>query len=153
MKNKKLWILCLLVLAQTAFIWCNSMASVEDSGAFSGGIMLFIKNFIDPGDRLDPEFFHHIIRKTAHFTEFFLLGMLYTFVRRQIHFPKRASFALLAPFAGLFTAVCDEWIQSYTGRGSSVRDVMLDFAGVLCAVVVVEMLFCLRIAKADKSDD
>ncbi|MBQ7339146.1 MAG: VanZ family protein, partial [Clostridia bacterium] len=34
----------------------------------------------------------------------------------------------------LLTAVTDEYIQSFTGRTSSVSDVLLDFSGALCGL-------------------
>ena len=40
----------------------------------------------------------------------------------------------------LFTAVTDEFIQSFTGRGSSVRDVMLDFSGALTGILLTVFL-------------
>jgi hypothetical protein len=38
-------------------------------------------------------------------------------------------------FASLLCGVLDEFLQSFTGRGTSVRDVMLDFGGALIGIV------------------
>ncbi len=127
-----------LIVLQTAFIFANSDASVEESVSVSGGVTAFLKSFLDPTERIDDELFHHLVRKTAHFTEFFLLSALYTlFYRLSAH---KRELTLLAPLGGLATAVADEFIQSFTGRGSSVRDVVLDFAGVLTAYAITTLV-------------
>ena len=135
-----LCLLCLLTAAQTLFIWGNSLAGVEESTAISGGFTLILKNLLDPGQKIDPEFFHHIVRKAAHFTEFFVLGAMYSLTRHHLSAPRRSQALFLPPFATLFTAVCDEFIQSFTGRGTAVRDVMLDFCGAVCAIALIELI-------------
>lgn len=112
------------------------MVSAQDSGALSGGIVLFLRNIFDPNGRLDPELLHYIIRKLAHFSEFFLLSCFYLLLRRQLSEIYRTRCTLLAPFAGLLTAVIDEFIQSFSGRGSLVSDVLIDFCGVMTAVLL-----------------
>ena len=72
-KSEKKWLFAGLLVLHTAFIWSNSMVSAQDSGALSGGIVLFLRNIFDPNGRLDPELLHYIIRKLAHFSEFFLV--------------------------------------------------------------------------------
>lgn len=130
-----------LIVLQTVFIFANSFASVEESVSVSGGVTAFLKNILDPSGRIDDEVFHHLVRKTAHFTEFFLLSALYTLFRAGS--THKRELTLLAPLGGLATAVTDEFIQSFTGRGSSVRDVVLDFAGVLTAYALVSLVLYL----------
>jgi len=43
-------------------------------------------------------------------------------------------------FGTLLAAVTDEFIQSFTGRGSSVRDVVLDFCGALTGMLLTFLL-------------
>ncbi len=143
MKSKRVIVFTVLIVALTAFIWSNSFMSREDSGALSGGIMLFLKNIVDPNGRIDPEFFHHIIRKAAHFTEFFALGALYTFYRRSFCVRLKEKLMLLPVFATLLTAVVDEFIQYFADRGSAVKDVVLDFSGALTAILITELCICL----------
>lgn len=151
-KNRWILLFAALIVAQTAFIWFNSMASKESSGELSSGIMLFLKGLIDPENRIDAEFLHHIVRKTAHFSEFFLLGSLYTLLRSQFSARKKEVCTFLAPFAVLTTAVTDEYIQLFTGRGSRVSDVVLDFVGGLCGILVLSVVlyFWKRRKSADK---
>ena len=42
----------------------------------------------------------------------------------------------MAMFYGLFVGVCDEFIQSFSDRTSSVRDVLIDFFGYMTGAVV-----------------
>ena len=50
---------------------------------------------------------------------------------------KRKSWLLPLVLLGLLTALCDETIQLfYAGRGSSVTDVWIDFAGVLTGMAL-----------------
>lgn len=136
-------ILILLIIANTAVIFASSIASVEESVEFSTGVMAFIKKIIDPYDKIETEFFHHIVRKAAHFTEFFTLALFYTVLRKKVKeygLCNQCAF-MFVPFVTLFTAVLDEFIQSFTGRGTSVRDVMLDFAGSICGMIITTAIY------------
>lgn len=69
-----------------------------------------------------------IVRKMAHFAEFFVLAVgLTVFIKKNIS---------LIMFIGLFTAVADEFIQSRTSRTSKIDDVVLDFCGFLCGMIL-----------------
>ncbi len=143
--------LLILIVLQTAFIFGNSFASVEESVSISGGVTAFLKGLLDPQGHMDDELFHHLVRKVAHFTEFFILSALYALLRSLLSQPLRDKLLLLAPFAGLLTAVCDEFIQSFTGRGSVVRDVILDFFGVLTAFAMISA--CLFLLNKHKNQN
>ncbi len=78
----------------------------------------------------------HAIRKLAHFTEFMVMGFWFMLCLRVYtrHFIKHISWPL---FLGLGTAVADETIQTFVaGRGSSVKDVWIDFAGFVAGLFV-----------------
>ena len=131
------------ILVQTAFIWTNSVLSQESSGQMSGELTSLIKDMLGLRERVSDEFLHHIIRKTAHFTEFFILGALYTMIRACLPVKIRSALLIFPAFATLATAVTDEFIQSFTNRGSSVSDVVLDFCGALCAIIIFELVIYL----------
>ncbi len=136
-------VIIVLIIAVTAFIWCNSAMAKEDSISFSGGVMEFIKGVIDPDGSMDAELLHRFVRKAAHFTEFFILGALYVLLHKNLpHYKEKLM--LLAPFATLLTAVIDEYIQSFSDRGTAVKDVLLDFSGALCAIAVMKIVFFLK---------
>ena len=140
-------ILILLIIAVTVFILGNSVLSKTDSRGASIGIAGLIKRIIDPHDRIDFETFHHFIRKLAHFTEFGVLGALYQSAvinRRR----KTEGVMLFIPlFAVLFTAVCDEYLQLFTARGSQVSDVILDFCGSVCGIAAAALITGIIIKK------
>ena len=92
-----------------------------------------------PDDML--EHIHHIVRKTAHFTEYAMLGVL---VWRAVHFdPVFASFSPRRQFwfallCCLFYASTDEFHQIFVpGREPAVLDVLLDTCGSGFALLVI----------------
>jgi VanZ family protein len=79
------------------------------------------------------EHIHHIIRKTAHFVEYAMLGF---WVWRVVHFdPAFASFSprrkyVFAILICMLYASTDEFHQSFVpSREAAVQDVMLDTCG------------------------
>ena len=125
--------LVLLVLA-VVFIWGNSLKpgheSLEDSGAVTG----FVQRIFDALG-IDAEASELIIRKVAHFTEYFLLGSLAYLTAWQ--YGIRAGQYVCAGGCVL-VAVTDETIQRFVpGRDGNPVDVMIDALGALCAIVAV----------------
>lgn len=128
----------ILILLTLGFIWGNSAISVPESKAVSMGLLERLRPILDavfgPGRITD-----HVLRKTAHFAEFFLLGaelrLLFLFLGgRGIQGTANAL------FAGLAAAVTDEYIQLFSLRGSQVSDVVLDFSGVFTGAVLLALL-------------
>ncbi len=119
MKKSKI-LLIVLALLTLIFIFSNSMPDIESSKVQSEGIMKLIKPFLElivgKGNVT-----LHMVRKLAHFTEFGLLGFVLGLLVGK---PRSGTF-----FFVLLTALTDETIQLFTGRGSQVKDVWIDFAG------------------------
>lgn len=132
----KLIILCTLTALWTAFIWYNSTVSGEGSGALSKKVTELLCDIIGEFPADDFEETHHFVRKAAHFTEFAVLGILYALIKIRIDKKTVSSLLFFPVSCTLFTAVTDEFIQSFIGRGSSVRDVMLDFAGAITGIAI-----------------
>ena len=144
-ENTLVIILAAAVLLMTLFVFSNSLKGPEQSGNESG----MVANFIEPlfealfgeGHGIDVDF---IVRKAAHFTEFCVLAVFCACLANSLK--KRFGYPLLGYtlFYLLAVAVCDEFIQSFTGRGSSVRDVLIDFSGAafgvgaVCAVCAIK---------------
>jgi len=75
------------------------------------------------------------IRKDAHFTEYFLQGILLC-AAFSICGLKRWTYLGYVLFFCLFTAVCDEYSQLFSpGRSSEVADVLLDFKGSVSGIL------------------
>ena len=125
-------LLRIAIVVTLCLIWGNSLLGKEDSAALSGGLTAWLRSIGIPVT-------DHFVRKSAHFCEFGLLGCELTLL-----FWLRSGISLQngcnAAFAALLAAVTDETIQSFTGRGSAVRDVVLDFSGAVTGVLLLSLL-------------
>lgn len=158
MKKKQLlsWIPVILCMA---VIFSFSAQDGTSSGQTSAGVMALLDPLVEPlYQHLSPseqaEFldaFHHLIRKTAHFSIYFLLGLFscLAFGTYALSPKKRFGFALLLSFA---YACSDEWHQSFVaGRGPSFTDVLIDTAGAALACLILWGIHRLRQSKGKKS--
>jgi VanZ family protein len=125
------------MIAAVAFIWFNSFESGKESYIKSDGIADKIKPVIDPQNKIPENYFGFLIRKTAHFTEFSLLGAVIMLLR--IISKKPRVFTML--FVLLSSAVIDESIQIFTGRTDSVKDILLDFGGALTGIILTAGIY------------
>ena len=133
-RRKRLCIL--LICANLAFIWGNSLMTGTESGALSGGVLAWINAFLNL-EGAGAEMLHHIIRKAAHFTEFACLGMLlaWHFGMADVKGTALGAFPLLD---GLLAACIDETIQIFVdGRASDLMDVWTDTFGVLTGITIL----------------
>jgi len=140
MKTRKILAITVVVLifATLAFIWGNSLESVGESSEISAHMMgivtPFLELFIGKDNVTD-----HIVRKIGHFVEFGTLGSelaLLCVLQHRMRFQPVVN----CLFAGLTTAVTDEALQLISARGSQVKDVLLDFCGVVTGIVIVILL-------------
>lgn len=123
--GKRLWML--LLIANIAFIWGNSMLPGSESQQLSDGFLRWLGFLLEPLG----EYASLVLRKAAHFSEFACLGVLLAgfFRRRNLG---------TAALCGLLSACVDESIQLFSpGRSSSLVDVWIDFAGVLTGIVLL----------------
>ena len=135
-KNKPIHIFFLILSILTVlFIWANSVLNKSASTEQSGVIRGFLQNLFDLiGVPVDVTM--DIVRKMAHFAEFFLLGAeitLYTVWGRGI-----ARFDLLNLIGAVFAVgFVDETIQIFSKRGPAITDVWLDLFGGATAILLV----------------
>jgi VanZ family protein len=131
-KRRKLC--AVLIAANLAFIWGNSMVTGTDSGNLSGGVLAWLNGFLGL-DESGAEVLHLLIRKAAHFSEFACLGLLlagYCCLCGEKH---AMAFPVLL---GMAAAVVDESIQMFTpDRGPSLTDVWIDVSGVLAGTLLL----------------
>lgn len=131
-----LWISIAALVLWSAFIWSNSFADSCKSQSTSDSVIELIQPVLDKLCRGDEDFQSFIVRKGAHFSEFAVLGVASAFVLRYYRRLKDKGLCGMAMFYGLFVGVCDEFIQSFSDRTSSVRDVLIDFFGYMTGAVV-----------------
>ena len=133
MKKRKIIFLVLFILF-TFYIFSNSMMPAEESGKQGGRIIKFLTYLFS----CDSNTATLIVRKSAHFLEFFVQGALFSGIIFE-SFKKNYIYLL---FFGLLTAVTDEFIQNFSeGRGSMVSDCLIDFSGTLAITVIVFIIW------------
>lgn len=133
MKKKFIIYLCLTII-WIMFIFSFSMQSGEESSQTSGGIVSMIMDMLFPQGFAYAEQLEFFIRKLAHFTEYFILGVLVLLTLKQTRCPKQLLACLLIC---VLVASCDEIIQLFSGgRSGKIADVMLDSVGALCGGVM-----------------
>ncbi|NLC96808.1 MAG: VanZ family protein [Erysipelotrichaceae bacterium] len=121
----------LIVIIYIGFIFSNSLQSGEISGATSMKLAKIIVNYAEKLNiSMSLTLFHSLLRKLAHFIEFFGLGLLVgiaiatcpLFKSRILNF---VIFLLAVPFT-------DEFIQRYVpDRVSTYKDMIIDATGML----------------------
>lgn len=146
-----------LTLCTMAMIFYFSSENGEESGAASDGVTaFFVRVFM--GKELSElsektlAALSFAIRKLAHFSEFFLLGLFSGGFIRTYKIKNWLYFAVPSAFC-LALAAFDEFHQLFvSGRCGSVRDVMIDFAGALTAGLIMTIVCrAIRRGKSDKS--
>ena len=126
--------LTVLIIVTLAVIWGHSLLGREASSEESGFVMKlfapFLELIVGKGNVTE-----HLVRKLAHFSEFFVLGaeLLLFFALSK----SRKNAFLLALSHSLFTALMDETIQIFSGRGPMIQDVWLDFSGVTAGALLM----------------
>lgn len=144
-------ILLAIIGVTVLFIWSNSLEAPAESQEKSQWVMELITPILElfVGKGNVTEF---LVRKLAHFSEFGLLGgelSLLLTLRRKQTIPWYVNLAGLA----FVTAALDETIQIFSGRGSSLADVWLDFAGALTGILgVFGISFVVRLLKGRKKE-
>jgi VanZ family protein len=83
---------------------------------------------------------HHIIRKCAHFTEYFILSLLILRGIRAGRHGTRLAWAAVAILLVAGYAALDEFHQSFVpGRTAAISDVLLDTSGGITAQAVAAL--------------
>lgn len=92
----------------------------------------------------DVEF---VVRKLAHFTNFFIFGFLCIMLASAVGNRKLSYAAVVsALLCGLAGAALDEWHQLYVpGRSAEIRDVCVDFAGISTGCLCYTALLAARL--------
>ena len=141
LKKRSFWRIAWLVavLLWLAFIFSNSLTPAENSKNQSDGVVKVIEETVrkvDPDFTISPK----LVRKLAHFFEFFVLGILVSLypllwqTESKIHLYRTLFF-------GMTTALFDETLQlASPGRGSLVSDVWLDFSAIVSAIIVYSLI-------------
>lgn len=147
MKLSRIMLTAAGVLAVMAVIFYFSSQTGSESAETSGGIVDFLlRRLTDAENQLSPaqmelrEKVHFLVRKTAHFAEYALLGISLMLHIRAIYAyisaPSKAG-CWLSWGIGTVYACLDEYHQFFSAdRAPQLRDVCLDSAGVLGGILL-----------------
>lgn len=142
-----------LWLSSFSIIFLFTSYSGEESSRMSVAVAHFIRDliarhfYVNPGDEFWDITLHAMVRKLAHYTEFFYHGMTTGFLMVTLLRKRWAAFSASAAIC-LATAVLDEFRQRFIpGRGPQWSDVLLDATGALTGLLVFFLVYavCSRI--------
>lgn len=130
----------LLSLLVMGFIFQNSLQNSAASNNLSDKVAAEIKPIVDPDAHITVSRFQFFVRKLAHGVEFCVLGASLCALMYSIQSAERKKCRVfMTLFLALATAVTDEYIQSFTGRTSSVDDIIIDFSGAVCGMILLSL--------------
>ena len=129
--EKRLRLCAVLIVLNIAFIWGNSLLPGEVSGAFSDWVKEILAKLFASDDMSSSG--GGLLRKLAHFSEFAMLGFLFSWLFGMLQ--KNIRWAALC---GFLTACVDETIQRFVpDRGPSIFDVGIDTCGVVTGMLLI----------------
>ena len=127
------------VILWMILIFNLSSRVAEQSNQLSTGITEVIVKTVErvaPNVEFDISSFNHIVRKSAHFFAYLVLGVLAMNAFRRSGVQGYKSIMLAAAVCVLY-AVSDEFHQLFVpGRGGQAKDVFIDSAGATVGIVV-----------------
>ncbi|SJZ38141.1 VanZ family protein [Anaerorhabdus furcosa] len=127
------WVLVILMIC---FIFMNSLTPAVSSKALSSDITNIILNgFNSIHVQMDYDFLHLMIRKSAHFTEYAILGILIMYAVKT----KPLFQSSVVNFTVFFLVpITDELIQKFTpGRSCEIGDMFIDASGMIVGCLLV----------------
>ena len=146
MKSRSTKIYITLTIVWTIIIFSFSLQPADTSSQVSSGfgrwlIEVFAPNFIDEFESMSEEqlaYIHFLLRKCAHFTEYFILGALVLLSQRHTEIRRKVFNGLVIC---MLVASVDETIQLFvSGRSGQISDVLLDTAGAAVGSLVVRRI-------------
>lgn len=144
MKKRVINIILLIIWLGVIFFFSaqKSEESSKTSGIFDRVIKVFIKN----EEHISTAKF--VVRKVAHFTEYFILALLIINVIKDY---KEINYKLLLLTLILcFLYACsDEWHQTFVeGRAGQFKDVLIDTSGALAGILMYKLFKRIKIKKS-----
>ena len=135
--NKTIWLAWLVTIVWMAVIFLMSSEVADTSSARSDEIVQTIRSI---GVSAPEGLLTFLVRKAAHISAYFVLGILICNLLREHHISTKRTILLSILFAMLY-ACTDELHQVFvSGRSGEVRDVLIDTAGAAVGVAVYAAL-------------
>lgn len=145
---KKKYIYGILTTFWICIIFSFSLQPADQSQQLSDGVGMLILKYIlsellemsNSWSEMEWSIFSTVIRKYAHFTEYFVLGVLMILTVKHTKLPRKHVIGFVLC---VLVASADETIQLFVpGRAGMITDVMLDSIGSLTG-----LLSCISIFK------
>ena len=136
----KIIISAVLVLMCTAFIFSNSIKDIETSRSDSDIIVNIVEEMVIKVKNNNDFNLDYIVRKSAHFFEFGVLGIVTVFMWLQTNTKHKIMLLLVYSYVTM-VAFVDELIQKFTDRGSQLLDVGIDIVGAYAGITVVLLIY------------
>ena len=136
MKNKIINIVLLIIWLVVIFIFSSDdyIETTNKSSKFD-----FIVNIVCKNEDTKPKV-KYIIRKVAHFTEYFILAVLVLNVLKDYK-TINYKLLLLTFILCLLYAASDEWHQTFVdGRVGTYKDVIIDSLGSLTYLILYKVI-------------
>lgn len=144
-----------LVIFWMGFIFSFSGSEGDDSSSLSRDLLVKVIEVVTPYNEGDEklenivEVLHFPFRKLAHFTIYFILGMLVVNMFLAFNLPK--CYILYSVVICIGYAISDEIHQMFTdGRVGSIADVLLDSSGSCIAIYLTNIFIKFR-GRSEKS--
>ena len=145
-------LMAIITVLVVSFIFGNSLKSREESKKDSDAVALVIEPIIEVVCGKEVENTGFIVRKMAHFTEFCMLGIAVSGLLAAVDYRRKWWLCGYGLLFCLVIAVCDEFIQSFTGRGSAVSDVLIDFCGAITGFfALIALIELIKFARNKKT--
>ena len=129
-----------IVLLWMILIYYFSQQTVDESirvSSVATSVFTGILEFLFPNSILEEKYTHHIVRKLAHFTIYFILGVLVSYLL-NVGKIKERKIILIAVICCLLFAISDETLQLFIyGRGAQASDVLIDISGASLGILFV----------------
>lgn len=125
------------------FIWSHSLVPGPSSASESLFVVRYLKGVFEQFGITDVSMMDHIVRKSAHFSEFLVLGLLDMCATLPARERGRAG-RVVCGLVVICVPIVDETIQLFVAnRSGQVSDVLLDMCGA-CAGLLVMVLVGMR---------
>ncbi|MCQ2969306.1 MAG: VanZ family protein [Clostridium sp.] len=135
MKQKKRIISWILLLSWMFFIFYMSQQTGQVSSGQSGKIVLLLSKIGINISQDNISNITFIIRKLAHFSEYFILYiLLFNVIKNYIHDKKIILYCIIGV---IIYAISDEFHQYFiAGRSAQIKDVFIDSCGGITASII-----------------
>ena len=139
-KKKKKLISWILLLSWMVFIFYMSQQTGQVSSGQSGKIVLLLSKIGIKISQDNISKITFIIRKSAHFSEYFILYiLLFNVIKNYIHSKKIILYCIMGV---IIYAVSDEFHQYFVpGRSAAIKDVFIDSCGGIAASIVNNLFY------------